>query len=387
MLPEILKKSPFHERLAPRNINEGWERWAGYLSPSTLISETEEYFAVRTASSLYDVSPMYKYRVTGPDAAKAVNRMMTRDIDRLKPNRVAYSPWCDSKGRVIEEGTVFRFGENDFRINAAEQQLTWIEENAFGMQVEVRDVTEEMAGIALQGPLSREVLKDIGLKQAAELTYFSIGDYTLDGYGITVSRTGFTGDLGYELWVAPENAVKLFDRLIALEKTRYIKPIGSHALNTTRIEAGHILINVEYASATTAVREHETRTPFGLALDWAVDFRKAHFTGRSALLKLKEAGGPSQKLVGLEITGKHPAHGAFVYSGSKEVGQITSATWSPVTKRNIAIATVDARYADPGTELMAEIYYVQEVTQKRVEAKATVMDHHFYKPAHKTAKI
>jgi len=383
-LPEILKTTPFHDRLAPLNIAHGWERWAGTLTASTLVSEREEYFAIRTAASLYDVSPMYKYRITGKDAARVVDRLITRDVARLKTGRAFYAPWCDGKGRVIEDGTLFRLAENDFRLNAAEQQLTWLDATAWGFEAQIRDVTEELAGLALQGPLARAVLQDLGLDEAASLAFFGVGQYGFDGIDVTVSRTGFTGDLGFELWVAPDDAGRLWDRLMALEKTRYIKPIGSRALNTARIEAGHILINVEYASAARAVRNSQTRTPYGLGLGWAVDLGKSHFTGRQALLKLKQAGGPKLRLVGLDIAGRKPAHGAYLYSGRKEAGQVTSAVWSPVLKRNIALATVDARYAAPGTVLKAEIYYVSEVMQKKVDARAVVVDHRFYRPAHRS---
>ena len=383
-LPEILKTTPFHDRLAPRNIAHGWERWAGTLTASTLVSEREEYFAIRTAASLYDVSPMYKYRITGKDAARVVDRLITRDVARLKTGRAFYAPWCDGKGRVIEDGTLFRLAENDFRLNAAEQQLTWLDATAWGFEAQIRDVTEELAGLALQGPLARAVLQDLGLDEAASLAFFGVGQYGFDGIDVTVSRTGFTGDLGFELWVAPDDAGRLWDRLMALEKTRYIKPIGSRAVNTARIEAGHILINVEYASAARAVRNSQTRTPYGLGLGWAVDLRKSHFTGRQALLKLKDTGGPKLRLVGLDIAGRKPAHGAYLYSGRKEAGQVTSAVWSPVLKRNIALATVDARYAAPGTVLKAEIYYVSEVMQKKVDARAVVVDHRFYRPAHRS---
>lgn len=383
-LPQILKTTPFHDRLAPLNVAHGWERWAGHLTASTLVSEREEYFAIRTAASLYDVSPMYKYRLTGRDAGLVIDRLITRDVTRLEPGRVFYAPWCDGKGRVIEEGTVFRLGENDFRVNAAEQQMTWLDATAWGFEAEVRDVTDEIAGLALQGPLSRAVLQDLGLDEAAGLPFFGVGQYKLDGFDLTVSRTGFTGDLGYELWVAPDDAGRLWDRLMALAGARYIKPIGSRALNTARLEAGHILINVEYAGAATAVRNSQTRTPYGLALDWAVDLRKSHFTGHQALLRLKEAGGPKLRLVGLDVAGRKPAHGAYLYAGRREAGQVTSAAWSPVLKRNIALATVDARYAAPGTVLNAEIYFVSEVMQRKADARATVVDHRFYRPAHRS---
>ncbi|WP_455372526.1 aminomethyltransferase family protein [Limibacillus halophilus] len=385
MSQQFLKKTPFHPRIEALNLAHSWERWQGYTSASLFYSEDEEYFSIRTGASLYDVSPMIKYRITGSQAGQAVNRIMTRDIDRLKPGRVAYSPWCDGKGRVIEEGTIFRFAENDFIVNCAEHQLNWFEASAWGFDAKVEEVTEEIAGLALQGPLSRKLLEDVGLGEAAALPFFGLGRFEFEGAKITVSRTGFTGDLGYELWIEPEHALALWDRLMAEELRRYVKPIGGQALNRARIEAGHILVNVEYVAANKAVRESQMRSPYGLALDWAVDLKKEHFNGKRALVAEKERGGPSRRLVGLDVQGRKSADGAYLYDGKREVGQVTSATWSPIQKRNIALATVEARYAQPGTQLDAEIYYMKEITHGKVDAKVTVVEPRFYQPEHRRA--
>lgn len=382
-MTEVLKKTPFHERIAPLNQANAWERWAGYTTASLFYELEEEYFAIRTGASLYDVSPMIKYRVTGPDAAAVVDRLVTRNITKLKPGRVAYTPWCDGKGRVVEEGTVFRLGENEFRINCAEHQLAWLTDAAWGFDAAIEDVSEEIAGLALQGPQSRLVLEDIGLTQATALPFFGIVTETVDGLTVTVSRTGFTGDLGYELWVAPTDALALWDRLMEWQTLRYLRPIGARALDRARIEAGHILVNVEYVGARRAIRESQARTPEALGLGWTVDFSKPHFTGKRALLEERAAGGPKRSLVGLDIQGRKPAVGAYLYEGRREVGQITSATWSPVLKKNIALATVDAAFAKPGTRLNAEIYYLKEITQGRVDVTATVVATPFYAPAHR----
>jgi len=382
---QFLKTTPFYPRIEALNLANAWERWQGYRSASLLYSEDEEYFAIRTGCSLYDVSPMIKYRISGAQAARVVDRIMTRDMTKLKPGRVAYSPWCDGKGRVIDEGTIFRFAENDFIINCAEYQLAFFEAAAFGFDAKVEEVSEDFAGLALQGPLSGKLLQDVGLGEAAALPFFGLGRFDFEGGKITVTRTGFTGDLGYELWVEPDRALTLWDRLMEEEKRRYVRPIGGQALNRARIEAGHVLINVEYVAANHAVRESQMRSPFGLALDWAVDFKKEHFTGRRALLAEKESGGPKRRLVGLDIQGRKPADGAYLYAGRREVGQVTSATWSPIQKRNIALATVEARYAQPGTELHAEIYYRKEITHGKVDAKVRVVEPRFYQPAHRRA--
>lgn len=388
LLPSVamLEETPFHPRLRELNLANAWEPWRGYITARVFYDEEDEYFAVRTGASLYDVSPMLKYRIAGPEAEAVVDRLVTRRIDRLKPGRVAYAPWCDGRGRVVEEGTIFRFSDTEFRINCAEPQLAWFSDAAWGFDATVSDVSAEIAGLALQGPTSKQVLEDAGLAEAAALPFFGIGAFeTADGLPVTVSRTGFTGDLGYEIWVAPDRALELWDALMRTSEIRYLRPIGARALDRVRIEAGHILINVEFASARRAIRESQTRTPAGLGLDWAVDLAKPHFTGKRALLAERAAGGPKRRLVGLDVTGRKPAHDAYLYVKGREVGQVTSACWSPITKRNIALATVDARHAAEGTVLEAEIYYRKEITQGKVDAAATVVSPRFYQPAHRRA--
>ena len=386
LIPSVamLKETPFHSRLAELNLAHAWENWQGFLTARRFYDAEDEYFAIRTGSSLYDVSPMLKYRITGAEAEQVVNRLVTRPIATLKPGRAAYAPWCDGKGRVIEEGTIFRLSETEFRINCAEHQLAWFEDTAWGFNATVREETEDIAGLALQGPTSKAVLEDIGLGEAAALRFFELRAFRMDGgIDVMVSRTGFTGDLGFELWVAPDNALALWDRLMETGERRYLRPIGGEALDVTRIEAGHILINVEFMGARHAVRESQMRSPAALGLDWAVDLTKTHFTGKRALIAERESGGPKRRLVGLDITGRKPARGAYLYHRGKGVGQVTSATWSPILKRNIALATVDARYAGEGTVLDAEIYYRKEITQGKTDAKARVVSPRFYQPAHR----
>jgi aminomethyltransferase len=232
--------------------------------------------------------------------------------------------------------------------------------------------------------MAKELLRRVGLDEAAALPFFAIGEFKSDGgVALSVSRTGFTGDLGYELWVAPDRALDLWDALMAHGEETYLRPIGSKALDRVRIEAGHILINVEFVSARHAIRGSQTRTPAGLGLDWAVDLSKDHFTGKRALVAERESGGPKKRLVGLDVTGRKPATGAYLYRRGKEVGQVTSACWSPILKRNIALATLDASCAAEGTILDAEIYYLKEITQGKVDAAATVVSPRFYQPAHR----
>lgn len=380
----MLHPTPFHGRTAPLNLLNAWERWQGYTTVSSFLSEEDEYFATRTAASLYDVSPMLKYRIAGPDAEAMLDRMMTRDVTKLKAGRVLYGPWCDGKGRVIEEGTLFREAADRFRLNAAEPQLHWLADCAYGFDVTVEEITDGIAGLALQGPLSKAVLSDIGLEAAAALPFFGLGAFAFEGGTLEVSRTGYTGDLGFELWIEPARAEILWDRLMSVAGPRYLRPMGSKALNVLRIEAGHVLVNVEYVAANRALRDSQTRTPEALGLGWAVDWKKpGYFNGRRALEAERAAGGPKRRLVGLDVAGRKPALGAYLYAGRREVGQVTSACWSPVLKRNIALATVEAAYAEPGRQLTADIYFVKEVTQGRVEAAARVVEPRFYQPAHR----
>jgi aminomethyltransferase len=373
----LLRRTPFHDRVAPLCESSLWERWNGYATVSVFRNETDEYFAVRNAASLYDVSPMLKYRIDGADAERVVNRIVTRDVTRLAPGRALYTAWCDGGGKVIEDGTVFRLAPDRFRINCAEPQLPWFEDSAWGFAAKVTEESDEVAGLALQGPLSRAVLEDVGLGEAGTLPTLGLGRFPFDGGEVLVSRTGYTGDLGFELWIASDRALQLWDRLMTTTERRFLRPIGARALNVTRIEAGHILVNADYIGASRALRPSQARSPYELGLGWTVDLRKERFNGRVALAAEKSAGGPRRRLVGLDISGRRSAAGAYLYRGRREVGQVTSATWSPLLKKNIALATVEAPWSAPGTELMADIYYKKEVTQARVEARATVVDHRF----------
>jgi len=384
---EPLLRTPFHERARALSQLDSFIPWNGYTTVDVFSTVEHEYFAIRNACTLYDLSPMAKYRITGPDALRFMNRLVTRDLAKLKPNRVAYAVWCDDEGHLIDDGTVFRLGESEYRLCAQERQLDWLLDSAIGYEVEIADVTEAIAGLALQGPTSCAVLKKLGLAGVERLKPFDIGTFALEGTELTLSRTGFTGDLGYEVWMDPRDAEGVWDRLMAAGHSRGIRPLGSRALNIARIEAGFLLPNVEFLSAERTLRVGRERSPFELGLDWLVDFEKGHFTGRRALLA-KQRDGTRRRLVGLDIEGNKPAHNALVYSersGRKEIGSVTSAIWSPTCKRNLAYALLDAPYVAVGTEVWVEIYLNSELSWERRMRSARVVDKPFFAPERRRA--
>jgi len=390
-----LLKTPFHERARELSQLDSFVPWAGYTTVDVFTSVEQEYFAIRNASSLYDLTPMVKYRIAGPDALRFLNRLVTRDIRPVAPGKVAYTVWCDDAGHLIDDGTVFCIAANEYRICTGERQLDWLRASAIGFDVEILEVTEDVAALAVQGPTSAKLLKAVGLAGIERLKPFAHGEFAMPraagaGAGaipMMVSRTGFTGDLGYELWMRPADAESVWDALMEEGRSRAVRPIGSRALNIARIEAGFLLPNLDFVSAAHALRIGSERSPLELGLAWLVDFNKGHFTGRRALLE-EQRRGPTRQLVGLDIEGNKPAHNALLYadrSGSKQVGSVSSATWSPTCKRNLALAMVDAPYMTTGASVWAEIYLNRELTWERRMARARVVERPFYAPQRRRA--
>jgi len=382
-----LLPTPFHERAREASQVDSFVPWSGYTTVDVFTTPEQEYFAIRNASSLYDLTPMVKYRIAGPDAGRYLDRLVTRDVSKLKAGRVAYSIWCNDAGQLIDDGTIFRLGATEFRLCTAERQLDWLLDSAIGFAVEIAEVTEDIAALALQGPTSCAVLKTFGLVGIERLKPFEIGQFSVDDLEIMVSRTGFTGDLGYELWMSPGDALPVWDRLMAAGRTRGIRPIGSQALNMARIEAGFIMPNLDFVSAEHTVRIGRERSPLELGLDWLIDFGKGHFNGRRALLAERNRG-VRRKLVGLDIEGNKPAHNALIYSdraGRRQVGAVTSAMWSPTCKRNIALALVDAPHFKPAADLWVEIYLSRELMWERRMARASIVERPFFAPARRRA--
>jgi aminomethyltransferase len=330
---------------------------------------------------------MVKYRIAGRDAVRYLNRLVTRDIAKLKADRVAYCVWCNDAGHVLDDGTVFRMGESEYRLCTAERQLDWLLDSALGFDVEIRETTEEVAALAVQGPTSCAVLKNAGLAGIERLKPFEIGYFALGQIPLMVSRTGFTGDLGYEVWMPPDDAVSVWDALMEAGRSRGIRAIGSQALNVARIEAGFVAPKVDFLSAEQTIRAGRDRSPLDLGLEWIVDFDKGHFNGRRALLA-ERARGPRRRLVGLDIDGSKPANNALLYAekaGKREVGSVTSATWSPTCKRNIALAMVDAPYFSMGGTIWADIYLNRELVWERRMCRAQIVERPFFAPDRRRA--
>ncbi|HXQ64273.1 MAG TPA: aminomethyltransferase family protein [Steroidobacteraceae bacterium] len=382
-----LLETPFHRRARELAQTDHFVPWAGYTTVDVFTSVEQEYFAIRNATTLYDLTPMVKYRIAGPDAGDYLNRLVTRDIRKLKPGRVSYVVWCNDRGHIIDDGTLFRLGADEFRLCTAERQLDWLLDSALGFDVRIEEVTAEIAALAVQGPTSCFVLKRLGVAGIERLKAFELGEYTVASRPIMVSRTGFTGDLGYELWMRPADAESVWDDLMAAGKTRGIRPIGSQALNMARIEAGFLLPNVDFVNVERTVRMGRARSPLELGLGWLVEFDKPHFNGRRALLDEKRRG-LRRLLVGLDVAGNKPAHNALLYAeqaGRQEVGSVTSALWSPTCKRNIALALVEAPHYATGTTLWADIYLNRELVWERRMARSTVVDKPFFAPDRRRA--
>ena len=389
-LPHFIKpllETPFHGRARALSQVDSFIPWSGYTTVDVFTTVEQEYFAIRNAATLYDLTPMVKYRITGADALPYLNRLVTRDLAKLKPNRVAYCVWCNDAGHVLDDGTVFRLGEDEYRLCTAERQIDWLLDSAVGFDVEVSEITTEIAALSLQGPTSYAVLRTAGLAGVERLKPFDVGHFTLGAVALTVSRTGFTGDLGYELWMDPAAAEEVWDALMTAGRTRGIRAIGSQALNIARLEAGFLMPHLDFVSAEQTIRTGRDRSPIELGLSWLLDFDKGHFNGRRALLA-ERARGARRQLVGLDIAGNKPAHNALLYTeadGKREIGSVTSAAWSPTCKRNIALAMVDAPYFKMGTALWAEIYLSRELVWERRMSRAVVVERPFFLPERRRA--
>jgi aminomethyltransferase len=394
-----LKTTPFHPRTAPLCEGQTWRRWAGHLVASSyeLVHE-REYHSIRSSAALLDVSPLYKYLITGRDAARLLDRVVTRDVAGSKVGQVLYTPWCDAAGKVMDDGTVARLDEQRFRLTSAEPNLRWLHLSAVGLSVTIEDVSESTAALALQGPNARVVLQELVNGDLGTLRYFRIVAATIRGIPVTVSRTGYTGDLGYEIWVDAGRALPLWDAVIEAGTPYGVTPCGLLALDIARIEAGLILLDVDYVPAHRALIESQKSSPFELNLGWAVKLEKPAFVGRAALAA-EAARGPEWNLVGLETewdpferlyaeVGLPPRLPAAawrtsvpVYVGGDQVGYATSGCWSPLLKKSLALAHVRARHGGAGTEVDIEV----TVEHRRRRARARVVPMPFFNPERKRA--
>ncbi len=380
---EELRHSPFHERMVALSARDSWSAWNGYKLANNFYDGEYEYFCIRNMCGTYDVSPMQKYEITGSDAERMLDRLVTRDITKLREDRVTYVVWCTDDGRVIDDGTIFKTGPQKYMLTCGSPCIAWFRKACFGYKdVDVKDVSDTIAGLAFQGPTSYSVLKAMGLDGVETLKPFGIMNFPFKETELMVSRTGFTGDLGYELWIDAEHALDLWDALYAAGEDYGIQPFGEEALNMARMEAGFIMPYMEFAEALKTVHFEHDQTPAELGLDWLVDFKKPRFNGRAALLKEKETG-PKYTLCKLDIEGNKPAEGAEIYSDkdcANQIGYVTSAMWSPVVKASIALAMIETKHKDG--DLWAEVYYYKELRPYKKVAKCTLQNKPFYAPPH-----
>ena len=390
--------TPFHSRTVNLCLSHEWHDWSGYLAAGLYeVSHENEYYAVRNAAALFDVSPLYKYEISGPDALRALNRIITRDAAQCAVGQVLYSPWCNDDGKLIDDGTITRLAEDYVRLTAAEPNLRWFQDCVFGLNVTLRDISTELAALALQGPKSclilQQIIPDIDF---AQLKFFRYAEGHFDGCPVGVTRTGYTGDLGYELWVKPEFAERLWDILLERGRDYSITPAGLVALDLVRIEAGFPLIDVDYIPAPKTNIPAQTSSPYEVGMGWAVALNKGNFVGRRALQAEKECGS-SWGFVGLELdwaaleaeyhalnltptlAGRASRASVPVYRGGKQIGQATSHTYSPLLKAYLALATIRREFATPGTQVELEM----TVEFTRHALPATVVKLPFFDPPRK----
>jgi len=376
------KLSPFYPRAKELNIRDAWSIWNGYKFAEYYYDAEYEYFCVRNLCATYDICPMQKYAITGPDAEAMLNRMVTRDVRKIGLNRVAYCVWCTDEGRMIDDGTIFKLSDDKFMLTCGSPCTAWLEKSAFGFNdVIVTDVTDALAALSLQGPTSCAVLKKLGLNGIDSAKPFDIMHFPFHGETLMVSRTGFTGDLGYELWIPRALGLKMWDELYAAGEDYGIQPFGEAATNMARLEAAFIMPAMEFNEALRTVHFEHDQTPFELNLGWLVDFEKPHFSGRRALLEEKERG-PKYTLTKLDIEGNRPAEGSYIYKNkrcTREIGYVTSAMWSPAVKANIALAMIRTEHLDG--DLWAEIYYEKELRHYSRVARCTRKTKPFWTPA------
>ena len=392
-----LKLSPFFDRTSKLNESQEWRRWSGYLSATNYeLTHENEYFAIRTKAALLDITPLYKYLIQGPDALRFLDRLVTRNINICKVGQVMYTPWCDEDGKVIDDGTVQRLSEHKFRITSAEPNLEWFKYNAAGMDLTILDDSVNTAALALQGPNSRAILNIVSSDSLDSLKFFWMMETRFDDIPVSISRTGYTGDLGYEIWMDSKDALSVWDFLMDKGKPFGITPTGLQALDIARIEAGLILLDVDYISSRHAIVESRKSSPYELGLGWAVKMKKKDFIGKRAL-EAELARGSEWDFVGIDIhwteledhyrkVGLAPGlpgtawrTSTPLYKGNEQVGYATSGCWSPILKRYIALAHVKSDYAQSGSTLDFEL----KVEHYRKVTPAIIVKTPFFDPERK----
>ena len=394
------RKSPFHARTTELCTSQNWQEWSGYFSADSYeLDHMREYNAVRTTAALFDVSPLFKYHVHGRDAGRLLDRVVTRDVSKCRVGQVVYTTWCDDDGKVIDDGTLARIGEDAYRLTAAMPTVDWLEDNALGLEVEIEDVTHEFGALAVQGPTSRDLLQELAGADLGRLPYFHLVEDEMAGAPVRISRTGYTGDLGFEIFVEKGHAEKVWDALAETGRAYNLQPAGMVALDVVRVEAGLLLIDVDFTSSARTFFEVQKSTPYELGLGWTVKLGKDSFVGRDALRKEK-ARGPDWATVGLVVDilalekiyadYSMPLHLPYtswnsavpVYAGEEPrdpIGKATSGAWSPILKQYVVIARVRPQHAKRGSRIFLE----ETVEGRRYPVPAEVVKLPFFDPARK----
>jgi aminomethyltransferase len=396
------KHTPFHSRTSALSQGESWQDWSGYVTPAMYeLDHIHEYNTIRMGSALFDISPLFKYTVRGPDAEALLDRMVLRDVSKCRVGQVLYTGWCDDDGKIIDDGTIARLSEECFRVTAAIPTFGWFEDNASGFDVEIEDVTDAYGALALQGPTSRDLLQQLADADLSGLAYFRAVETKLAGISTSLARTGYTGDLGYEIFVEPQHAEALYDAIFETGQAYQLMPAGNAALDMARIEAGLLLIDVDFQSSVKTIFDLQKSTPYELDFGWMVKLDKPYFVGQAAL-RAERQRGPAWATVGLEVDLEAleklyarfsmPLHLPYaswgdqrpIYAdeGKREhIGRATSGTWSPVMKRYVVIARVKPRYAKLGTR----VYFEETIEAERLAVSATVVEMPFFDPPRKKA--
>ena len=384
---EPLFRSPFYNFFASRETEGHWYNWNGYKSPTILSDEELEYFSIRSTCSIFDISPLNKYRIIGPQAENFLNKLTVRNVAKQNVATVKYTLWCDQEGFVIDDGTLFRISDNDFLLCSQEKHLPWLIDTSYGFDVKIIDESKDICGISLQGPTSASILRLLGLKGIDNLKPFHLFQTKISNIPIMISRTGFTGDLGYEMFLENNMADKIIEKIWNAGTNHGLTAIGYNALNIARIEAGFIVANIDFISSDHAVRPNRCRRPDDLGLGWLVDLNKGFFNGKKAIVNSRLENNTAFKICALEIDGKEPVEGSIIYYNKKdEVGTVTSAVWSPMTKKSIALAQLKLSSSKSLVDnLWVEIYAMKELQYYKLMKKVSIVKPPFINSARRSA--
>ena len=382
-----LFRSPFYDFFAAQETEGHWYNWNGYKSPTILSDEELEYFSIRSTCSVFDITPLNKYRIVGSQAEEFLNKLTVRNVAKQNVATVKYTLWCDQEGFVIDDGTLFRISDNDFRLCSQEKHLPWLIDTSHGFDVEIIDESKHVCGISLQGPTSASILRLLGVNGIDDLKPFHLFQTKISNIPIMISRTGFTGDLGYEIFLKNNVANKFIERVWNAGTNHGLTAIGYNALNMARIEAGFIVANIDFISSDHAIRPNRCRRPDDLGLGWLVDLNKGFFNGKKAILNSKLEDSAAFKIYALEIDGKEPAEGSIIYYNKKdEVGSVTSAIWSPMAKKSIALAQLKLGSSNSKMEnLWVEIYSLKELQYHKLMKKVSIVKPPFINLARRSA--